>query len=71
MTGQARIVRTVRYLTAICFVVLLVACSSDNTGTATTDAGDAPDFELELGNGGTFLLAEEARPVYLVFWAEW
>ena len=23
------------------------------------------------GNGETFVLSEEARPVYLVFWAEW
>ena len=39
----------------------------------TTDSGRpvAPDFSLELGNGGTYTLSEAARPVYLVFWAEW
>ncbi len=42
--------------------------------TTTTEAHDrpgAPDFTLELGNGGTFTLSAEPRPVYLVFWAEW
>lgn len=40
--------------------------------TTTVPAGEpAPDFALELGNGGTFLLSEEARPVFMVFWAEW
>jgi hypothetical protein len=39
----------------------------------TTDSGRpvAPEFSLELGNGGTYTLSEGARPVYLVFWAEW
>lgn len=31
----------------------------------------APDFTLELGEGGTFVLAEADKPVYLFFWAEW
>ncbi len=31
----------------------------------------APDFTLALGDGRSFTLSEEARPVYLVFWAEW
>lgn len=31
----------------------------------------APDFSLSLGDGTTFVLSEEARPVFLVFWAEW
>lgn len=31
----------------------------------------APDFELALGSGGTYVLSEDTRPVYLVFWAEW
>jgi hypothetical protein len=31
----------------------------------------APDFELTLGDGGTFALSAETKPVYLVFWAEW
>lgn len=40
--------------------------------TTTTVTGDAaPDFALDLGSGGTFVLSEEARPVFMVFWAEW
>ena len=31
----------------------------------------APDFSLELGDGSTFTLSEGAKPVYMVFWAEW
>ena len=31
----------------------------------------APDFSLLLGNGSTFVLSEETRPVFMVFWAEW
>ena len=42
--------------------------------TTTTEAHNrptAPDFTLELGNGGTFTLSAEPRAVYMVFWAEW
>ena len=31
----------------------------------------AEDFSIDLNATGTFTLSEEARPVYLVFWAEW
>jgi ABC-type Fe3+-hydroxamate transport system substrate-binding protein len=33
----------------------------------------APDFTLALGADGseTFVLSQEAKPVYMVFWAEW
>lgn len=31
----------------------------------------APDFSLALGSGATFVLSEETRPVFMVFWAEW
>lgn len=31
----------------------------------------APDFSLQLGDGSTFVLSEETRPVFMVFWAEW
>ncbi len=31
----------------------------------------APDFSLAMGDGSTFTLAGENRPVYLLFWAEW
>jgi hypothetical protein len=37
----------------------------------TSDRPPAPDFTLALGDGGSFTLSEEARPVFLVFWAEW
>ncbi|MFP4552738.1 MAG: hypothetical protein ACLFRT_02675 [Actinomycetota bacterium] len=40
------------------------------TGT-TSNRPLAPDFTLELGDGGTYTLSEGASPVYLVFWAEW
>lgn len=49
-----------------------VASTSGPTAPPATEARPtAPDFSLPLGDGGTFLLSEEARPVYLVFWAEW
>jgi hypothetical protein len=46
--------------------------STSAASTTVTEARPiAPDFVLGLGNGETFVLSEEARPVYLVFWAEW
>jgi hypothetical protein len=50
---------------------------SGNAGATSTtplvrpDGEDAPDFSLALGEGGTFILSEETRPVFLLFWAEW
>ncbi|HJS71920.1 MAG TPA: hypothetical protein VJ858_04255 [Acidimicrobiia bacterium] len=43
------------------------------TGTTevTSDRPLAPDFTLQLGDGGTYTLSEGSKPVYLVFWAEW
>jgi hypothetical protein len=50
------------------------------TTTATTataapavvvDGPPAPDFALALDDGRGFILSEEQRPVYMVFWAEW
>lgn len=48
----------------------------DSTGaqrTVTTISGrdPAPDFTLQLGEGGSYSLSEGEKPVYLVFWAEW
>ena len=47
-------------------------------GSATTapatrrpEGPDAPDIALALGEGGVFVLSEEQKPVYMVFWAEW
>ena len=31
----------------------------------------APDFTLELGTGGTFVLSQQTTPVVIFFWAEW
>jgi hypothetical protein len=45
--------------------------TTPSSSTVTEARNAAPDFTLGLGNGGTFVLSEEARPVYLVFWAEW
>lgn len=50
--------------------------STQTTGAVeTTDTTSgrllAPDFTLQLGDGGTYTLSEGAKPVYLVFWAEW
>jgi hypothetical protein len=39
--------------------------------TPSFDGPPAPDFELELADGTVFALADEAKPVYMVFWAEW
>jgi hypothetical protein len=39
--------------------------------TTASDRPLAPDFSLELGEGGTFTLSQADKPVYLVFWAEW
>lgn len=56
------------WLLAACLA--LAACSGGQV--ASDDPGaSAPDFSLELGEGGTFTLSEETRPVFMVFWAEW
>jgi hypothetical protein len=39
--------------------------------TTSSDRPLAPDFTLQLGEGGTYTLSEGSKPVYLVFWAEW
>lgn len=38
---------------------------------AKPDGVPAPDFTFDLGDGSTFSLGAETKPVYLVFWAEW
>jgi hypothetical protein len=47
-------------------------------GSVTTEAppttppeNAAPDFSLQLGDGSTFALSAEQKPVFMVFWAEW
>lgn len=39
--------------------------------TTLSDRPLAPDFTLELADGGEYTLSAGAKPVYLVFWAEW
>lgn len=53
---------------------LVIACGADTSVTTLDTSSNrptAPDFSLELGEGGTFTLSEGEKPVYLVFWAEW
>lgn len=47
--------------------------TTTSSGTTETTSGRpaAPDFTLKLGDGGSYTLSEGAKPVYLVFWAEW
>ena len=50
--------------------------SSEDATTTTGPASNperalAPDFSLTLSDGSQYQLANETRPVYLVFWAEW
>lgn len=46
--------------------------SGDDPGANASDRGPlAPEIVLALGEGGTFVLSEEQKPVYMVFWAEW
>jgi hypothetical protein len=40
-------------------------------GRQRPEGPDAPDFSLPLGQGYDFVLSAEAKPVYMVFWAEW
>ena len=39
--------------------------------TPQIEGDPAPDFTLALGDGGSYTLSEGAKPVYMVFWAEW
>ena len=39
--------------------------------TSQPEREAAPDFTLQLGNGSTFTLSAEPRPIFMVFWAEW
>lgn len=51
-----------------------VASTTDPTDSVEPTDFDGPaaeDFSIELNRSGLFTLSAEARPVYLVFWAEW
>ncbi|MDJ0953083.1 MAG: hypothetical protein QNJ81_05340 [Acidimicrobiia bacterium] len=41
------------------------------SGAPSFDGPPAADFQLALGDGSTFSLSGEEKPVYMVFWAEW
>lgn len=47
------------------------AANGDEVAPSGVDGPQAPDFEFQLDDGSTFVLSEEAMPVYMVFWAEW
>jgi hypothetical protein len=55
------------------------APTSSNPETLTSAAGTKPpppgpaarDFTLALEPSGEFVLSAEAKPVYMIFWAEW
>lgn len=38
---------------------------------AAPEGPAAPDFTLALQPSGEFVLSQEVKPVYMVFWAEW
>jgi len=42
-----------------------------NTERPATEGPAAPAINTVLSDGSSFSLADEANPVYLVFWAEW
>ncbi|MCI0677495.1 MAG: TlpA family protein disulfide reductase [Actinobacteria bacterium] len=49
--------------------------ATTTTAPVTTMTGTgreiAPDFTLDLNEGGSYTLSETDKPVFLVFWAEW
>ncbi|MDH3308118.1 MAG: hypothetical protein OEO77_11450 [Acidimicrobiia bacterium] len=45
--------------------------TTEVAGPSGVDGPAAPDFSLLVDDGSTFVLSQETRPVYLVFWAEW
>ena len=44
---------------------------SDETPEPQPEGPVAPDFTLALEPSGEFVLSQEVKPVYMVFWAEW
>ncbi len=44
---------------------------SDEAPKVRPEGTAAPDFTLALEPSGEFVLSQEVKPVYMVFWAEW
>ena len=51
--------------------IVETAPAARQTSRTKPEGRDAPEFTLALGQGGEFTLSGEAKPVYMVFWAEW
>lgn len=74
---MARAVAVVALLAAV--MALPAACASEEPvageDAETSDSGaempEAPDFTLDLADDSEFVLSEEKRATFLVFWAEW
>jgi hypothetical protein len=47
------------------------AAPAESAPPPPVDAPPAPDFTLALDDGSEFVLSDEQKPVYVVFWAEW
>lgn len=45
--------------------------SSSTEAKAAPDGPPAKDFTLALEPSGEFVLSQEVKPVFMVFWAEW
>ncbi len=45
--------------------------SSQGASGGKPEGPEAPDFTLALASGESFTLSSEAKPVYMIFWAEW
>ena len=69
----------------VAFALVVAACSgaadeTSDSGTANESSTEAeaapeeptaPDFTLALEPSGEFVLSQEVKPVYMIFWAEW
>ena len=60
--------------TAIATTTTTIATTTTTTTTPpgpVVDGPAAPDFAVELDNGGAFVLARQTDPTLLFFWATW
>jgi len=55
----------------VVLALVLAACGPGVSEDTTARSAMAPDFTLELADGGRYTLYEGEKPVYLIFWAEW